>query len=174
MYLNMASEATTGLPSWISRSRWSQNIVKVSIRSVMSNLVGKVASFTFVAHLVQEILLFLVFNMALAAILDLKVKIVSKHNGYYSIRSVVPKLVGNDPLYAPLINLVQEISLFLAFNVALAAILKTGLLKYFPSTFGRCMGAYFSSNRFILSNQYKKLRFRKNGHGSKENDSTKG
>ena len=59
-----------------------------SIRSVMSNLVGKVASFAFVAHLVQEISLFLVFNMALAAILDLKVKIVPKHNGYYSIISV--------------------------------------------------------------------------------------
>ena len=119
----------------------------------MSNLVGKVASFAFVAHLVQEIPLFLVFNMDLAAILDLKVKIVSKHNGCYSIRSVVPKLVGNDSEYAPLVNLVQEISLFLAFNMALAAILKNGLLKYFPATVGRCMGAYFSSNRFILSNQ---------------------
>ena len=107
------------------------------------------------AHLVQEIPLFLVFNMALAAILDLKVKISPKHNGYYSIRSVVPKLVGNDTLYAPLANLVQEISLFLVFTMALAAILKNGLSKYFPATFGRCMrlGAYFSSNTFILSNQ---------------------
>ena len=52
------------------------------IRSVMSNFVGKLASFAFVANLVQEIPLFLVFNMALATILDLKVKIVSKHDGY--------------------------------------------------------------------------------------------
>ena len=90
--------------------------------------------------------------MALAAILDLKVKIVPKHNGYYSIRSVVPKLVGNENLYARLVNLVQEISLFLVFIMALAAILKNGLL-YFPATCGRCMGAYFSSVRFILLNQ---------------------
>ena len=131
----------------------SEHGKSLSIRSVMSNLGGKVASFAFVAHLVQEIPLFLVFNMALAAILDLKFKIVSKYNGYYFIRSVVPNLVGNDTLYAHLANLVQEISLFLAFNMALAAILKNGLLTYFPATFGRCMGAYFSSNRFILSNQ---------------------
>ena len=87
----------------------------ISIRLVMSNLEGKVASFAFVADLVQEISLFLVFNMALAlaAILDLKFKIVPKHNGYYSLRSVVPKLVGNDTFYAPLVNLVQEISIFL-------------------------------------------------------------
>ena len=121
----------------------SEHGKSLSIRSVMSNLVGKVASFAFVAHLVQEIPLFLVFNMALATILDLKFKIESKHNGYYFIRSVVLKLVGNYTLYAPLANLVQEISLFLAFNMALAAILKNGLLKYFPATFGRCRGAYY-------------------------------
>ena len=125
----------------------------LSVRSVMSNLAGKVASFAFVAHLVQEISLFLVFNVVLAAILDLKVKIVPKHNCYHSIRSVVPKLVGNDISYALLANLIQEISLFLVINMALAAILKNGLSKYFPATFGRCMGAYFSSNRLILSNQ---------------------
>ena len=119
----------------------------------MSNLVGKAASYAFVAQVVQEIPLFLVFNMALAAILDLKVKIVLKHNGYYFIRSVVPKLVENDTLCAPLANLVQEISRFLVFNMVLAVFLKNGLLKYFPATFGRGMGAYFSSNRFILSNQ---------------------
>ena len=130
----------------------SEHGKSLSIRSVMSNLVGKVASFAFVAHLVQEIPLFLVSNEALAAMLDLKFKIVSKHNGYYLIRSVVPKLVGNDTLCAHLANLVQEISLFHAFNMALAAILKKGLLRYFPATFGRCMGAYFSSNKFILSN----------------------
>ena len=107
----------------------SEHSKSLSIRPVMSNLVGKVASFAFVVHLVQEIPLFLVFNMASAAILDLKVKIVPKHNGYYSIRSVVPKLVGNDALYAPLANLAQEISLFLAFNMALAAILKNRPLK---------------------------------------------
>ena len=33
----------------------------------------------------------------------------------YSIRSVVPKLVVNDPLFALLANLVQEISRFLFF-----------------------------------------------------------
>ena len=79
----------------------SEHSRNLSIRFEMSNLVGKDASFAFVAHLAQEISLFLVFNMALAAILDLKVKIVPKHNGYYSIISVVPKLVGM-ALYMPL------------------------------------------------------------------------
>ena len=65
----------------------------------------------------------------------------------------MPELVGNNTLYAPLANLVQEISLFLVFNMALAALLKNRLLKYFPATFGESMGAYFSLNRFILSNQ---------------------
>ena len=82
----------------------SEHDKNLSIKSVMSNLVGKVASFAFMAHLVQEISLFLIFNMALAALLDLKGKVVPKHNGYYSIRSVVPKLVGNDSAYAPLVN----------------------------------------------------------------------
>ena len=65
----------------------------------------------------------------------------------------MPKLEGNNTLYAPLANLVQEISRFLVFNMALAAILKNRLLEYFPATFGKSMGAYFSSNMFILSNQ---------------------
>ena len=103
---------------------------------MIPNLVGKVASFAFSAHLVQEISLFLVFNMALAAILDLKVKIVPKHNCYYSIRSVMPKLVGDDTSYAPLVNLVEEISLYLVFNMVLAASLKNGLLKYFWEVHG--------------------------------------
>ena len=90
----------------------SEHGKSLSIRSVMSNFLGKVTSFAFVAHLVQEIPLFLVFNMALAAILDLKVKIVLKHNGYYLIRSVVPKLVGNDTLCAPLASCSRDFTLF--------------------------------------------------------------
>ena len=68
----------------------------LSIRSVMSNLVGKVASFAFVAHLVQEISLFLVFNMALAAILDLKVKIVPKHNALETSLICIPLSASRD------------------------------------------------------------------------------
>ena len=83
----------------------------------------------------------------------LKIKIIPKLNEYYSVISVMPKSVGNDTSYVSLANLVQKISLFLVFNMALAAILKNRLLEYFPARFGRCMGAYFSSNRFILSNQ---------------------
>ena len=41
----------------------------LSIGSGIPNLVGKVASFAFLAHLVQEISLLMVFNMASAAIL---------------------------------------------------------------------------------------------------------
>ena len=78
----------------------SEHGKNLSIRSVMSNLAGKYALFAFVGSLFQEISSFLVFNMALAAILDLKVKIVPKHKGYYSIRFVVPTLVGNDTLNA--------------------------------------------------------------------------
>ena len=65
----------------------------------------------------------------------------------------MPKLVGNDTSCALLVNLVQQISLFLVFNMTLAAILKNKLLEYFPAIFGRYMGAYFSLNMFILSNQ---------------------
>ena len=65
----------------------------------------------------------------------------------------MPKLVESNTLYAPLANVFQEISLFLVLNMALAAVLKNRLLEYFPATFGKSMGAYFSSNRFILSNQ---------------------
>ena len=36
----------------------------------------------------------------------------------------MPKLVGSNTLYAPLANVVQEVSLFLVFNMALAAVLK--------------------------------------------------
>ena len=69
----------------------------------------------------------------------------------------MPKLEGNDTSYAPLANLVQEISLFLVFNMALVAILKNRLLKHFPAIYGKSMGAYISSNRFILSNQSNNL-----------------
>ena len=48
----------------------SERIKNPSIRSGMLNLVGKVASFTFLSHLVQEISLLMDFNMASAAILD--------------------------------------------------------------------------------------------------------
>ena len=54
--------------------------------------------------------------------------IIPKHNEYYSIISVMPKLVGNDTSYALLVNLVQEISLFLVLNMVLEAILKNKLL----------------------------------------------
>ena len=83
--------------------------------------------------------------------MDLKVKIIPKHN--HSIMSVMQKSIGNDTSYAPLANLVQQRSLFLVSNMAVAAILKNRLLEYFPAIFGRDMGANFSLNRFILSDQ---------------------
>ena len=48
----------------------SERIKNPSIRSGIPNLVGKVASFTSLSNLVQEISLIMVFNMAKAAILD--------------------------------------------------------------------------------------------------------
>ena len=71
------------------------------------------------------------------------IRVIPNHNENYSNISVMPKLVGNETSYAPLVNLVQEISLFLVFNMALAAILKNRLLEYFPATFGRCIGGLF-------------------------------
>ena len=71
----------------------------------------------------------------------------------------MPKLVGNDISYAPLANLVQQISLFLVFNMALVAILKKRLLEYFPATFGKDMGGglfFFKQVHFVKS--IKKLR----------------
>ena len=77
----------------------------------------------------------------------------------------MPKLVGGNTLYAPLANLVQEISLFLVFNMALAAILKNRLLEYFPATFGKSMGLIFLQiGSFCQINQETKVG--KNGHGS--------
>ena len=99
-------------------SECSKNL---SIRSGLPKLVGKVASFApLLAPVVQEISLLMVFNMARRPSWILKVKIIPKHNEYYSITSVMPKLVGNDTSYAPLVNLVQDISLFLDFNMASA------------------------------------------------------
>ena len=48
----------------------SESSKNLSIRSGMPNLVGKVASFAFLAHLVQEMSLLMVFNMASASIFD--------------------------------------------------------------------------------------------------------
>ena len=56
---------------------------------------------------------------------------------------VVPKLVGNDSLYVHLANMVQEISLFLVFNMALAAILKMGYQNTFPPLLGGAWGLIF-------------------------------
>ena len=47
----------------------SEHGKNLSIGSGIPNLVGKVASFAFLSHLVQEISLLMVFNMASAAIL---------------------------------------------------------------------------------------------------------
>ena len=57
--------------------------------------------------------------MALEIILNLKVTFVPKHNCFYSMRYVAPKLVGNDTSCALLANLVQELPLFLIFNMVL-------------------------------------------------------
>ena len=137
----------------------SEHGQSLSIRSVIPNIVGKVASFAFVADLVQEIPLVLLFNMALAAILDLKVKIVSKHNGYYSIRSVVPKLVGNDSLYAPLANLVQEISLF-CFQYDVGGHFEKWAIKILSRHFWEVHGGLLFFKQVYLIKSIKKLRFR--------------
>ena len=77
----------------------------------------------------------------------------------------MPKLVGNNTLNAPLANLVQEISLFLVFNMALAAILKNRLLEYFPPLLGKAWGLIFLQvGSFCQINQETKVG--KNGHGS--------
>ena len=59
--------------------------------------------------------------MVSVVILDLKVKIVPKHDVYYFNWSLMPKLVGNDTSYAPLANLVQEISLFSGFQYGIGS-----------------------------------------------------
>ena len=68
----------------------------------MPELTGNDTSFAFLSSLYQEKSLFLVFNMAsaaiLAAILKLKVKTDSKYNEYHYIRSAKPELVENDTL----------------------------------------------------------------------------
>ena len=61
-----------------------------------------------------------------AAILDLKIKMVSEHSKHYSqlvLQCVMPELTINDTLFAFLSHLYQEMSLFLVFNMSPAAIL---------------------------------------------------
>ena len=72
MYLNMALEAISVWPSWIFKNVMTFKNVKIvsecsknlSIRYGLPNLVERVASFASLAHLVQEISLLMVFNMA--------------------------------------------------------------------------------------------------------------
>ena len=58
-----------------------------------------------------------------AGILDLNVKMVSQHGKNLFIESGIPNLVGKVASFAFLSHLVQEISLLIVFNMALAAIL---------------------------------------------------
>ena len=103
---------------------------------------------------------FLVFNMALAAILDLKVKIVPKHNDYYFIRSVMPKLelVGNGTSYAPLANLVQEMMF-----MVLAVIWKTkwGAIRILYRHFREVHRGLLFFKKVYFVKSIKKPRFRK-------------
>ena len=59
MYSNMASKAILDLNVKMVSKRFKNP----PIRSGMPNLVGKVASFAFLSHLVQEISLLMDFNM---------------------------------------------------------------------------------------------------------------
>ena len=105
----------------------SERSKNISTRSGLPNFVGKVTSFAFLAHLVQEISLLMVFNMASAANLGryfelrpswINVKIVSECIKNLSIRSDMPNLVGKIDSFAFLAHLVQEISLLMVFNMA--------------------------------------------------------
>jgi hypothetical protein len=84
-----------------------------SIIKVMPKLVVIDTSYIVMAHMVQKISLFMFFNMASAAILDLEVKMVQKSNKYHSIISVMPEIVGIDTSFVIMVHLVQEISLFM-------------------------------------------------------------
>ena len=81
--------------------------------------------------------------MALTVILDLKVQIIPKHNDFYSIRSVVPKLVENDTSYAFVAILVQEIT-FSGIQYGVGGhFFLNGLSKYFLAPFKRGRGLFF-------------------------------
>ena len=90
----------------------------------MPELVGNNASFVSLLYLVQEILYFLYFKMASAAILDFEVKMVLKPSDRYFIGFVMPELAENDTLFVLLAQLLPEIHYFLYFKMVLAAILK--------------------------------------------------
>ena len=93
----------------------------------MPKLVGNDTLYVSLSFLVPEILHFLFFNMALAAILYFTVRMTSDLYKNHFIGFFMPELVGNDTLFVSLACLVPEILHFIFFKMALAAILDFGL-----------------------------------------------
>ena len=93
----------------------------------MPDLVEKDISFVRLGHLVPELLQFMFFEMASAAILDLEVKMVSKPYNYHSSVFVMPDLVEKDISFVRLGHLVPELLQFMFFKMASAAILNNAL-----------------------------------------------
>ena len=81
------------------------------------------------------------FKYRVGAIFGLKVKIVPKQYLLCSW-SVVPKLVGSDSLYTFLVNVVEEISHFFVFSMALVASWKNKLFVY---TFSPLLGVHLKA-----------------------------
>ena len=94
---------------------------------VMPELVQNDTSFVLVAHLMPEILHFMFFKMALAAILDLEVRMIPKLYNNHSSGFVMPELVQNDTSFVLVAHLMPEILHFMFFKMALVAILNIGL-----------------------------------------------
>ena len=128
----------------------SERSKNVFIRPGLPHLVGKVDSFAFFGTFGSRDITFNGFQYGVGGHLGFWRSIL-----FQNIMNIILLYLWcqNDTSYALLVNLVQEISLFLVFNMVLAAILKHKLLQYSPAIFGRYMGAYCSLNMFILSNQ---------------------
>ena len=104
-------------PSWIWRPRLSQNIMNI----VLLNLRRAVASLTvpggqelhFPNYFLKFRSIFLIFRQTLPIFFLLgwgtRPLAHPGEGSCYATESVMQKLVGNDTLYAPLVNLVQEI-----------------------------------------------------------------
>ena len=89
----------------------------------MPDIVEKDISFVHLCHLMPELLQFMFFKMASAAILDLEVKMAPKPYNYHSSAFVMSDIVEKDISFVHLGHLVPELSQFMFFKMASAAIL---------------------------------------------------
>ena len=93
----------------------------------MPEVVENDTLFVLIAHLVPELLHFIIFKMATAAILHLEVRMIPKLYSYHSSGFVMPEIVANDISFVCVAHLMPELLQVMFFKMASAAILNIAL-----------------------------------------------